>query len=149
MGCEGWKDRDRNRYEQNWLLLHPPFHHYVTLYDVLDETKICAETCYNQDGKFMLVMIWAFKEDDRTVRRDFYFPDLIEAKHSKYFVNNFGWCSSEESAQERFLDIDFSYDETEVKAILSKNKKEWYQWAFPRQNLSISEKLEQLLMEFS
>jgi len=147
--AKGWKDRDRNRYEKNWLLLHSPFDHYVTLDDVLDETKICAETCYNSEGKFKVVQVWGFKEDGKVVRRDLYFPDLTQAEqNSKYCVNS-GWCSSEESAQERFLDIDFSYDEKEVKAILSKNKKEWYQWTFPRQNLSISEKLEQLLAEFS
>ncbi|GEM_PF-4369462 len=147
---EGWKDRDRNRYEESWLLLQSPFDHNITLHDVLDETKICAETRYTAEGKFKLIMIWAFKEDNRTVRRDFYFPDLINAdQDNKYFVDKLGWCSDEESAQERFLDINFSYDEKKVKAILSKDKKEWYQWTFPRQNQSLKGKLEQLLAEFS
>jgi len=146
---EGWKDRDRNRYEKNMLLVYPAGDYYVERNDVLNETKISAESVYNHDGKFKLVMVWAFKEDGRCVRRDLYFPDLINPEPDNYYLVNNKWDHHNELANERILDIDFSYDEKEVRAVMSKEGKPWYNLAFSRNELSLKEKVEQLLAEFS
>lgn len=148
--CEGWKDRDRNRYEKSMLLVYPTGDYYITRYDILDETKICVESKYNHEGKFKLVMVWASKEDNRVTRRDLYFPEGTgnHGPDNEYLVNG-SWDHRNELADKRIVDIDFSYDEKEVRVVMTKEGKQWYNWVFLRQSLPLAEKVDQLLAEFS